>query len=73
MGIEEVGEMKENQIYNGNTEHNQRMRNDAPLDGFVVYSRDFGGNAVFGFEPVYLYVGSQPEGCGDDERSECIC
>ena len=26
-----------------------------------------------GFEPVYLYVGSQPEGCGDDERSECIC
>ena len=32
-----------------------------------------GGNAVFGFKPVYLYVGSQPEGCGDDERSECIC
>ena len=43
------------------------------IDGFVVYSRDFGGNAAFGFEPVYLYVGSQPEGCGDDERSECIC
>ena len=41
------------------------------IDSLVLC--DFGGNAVFGFKPVYLYVGSQPEGCGDDERSECIC
>ena len=42
-------------------------------DQMDLLSIPVGGNAVFGFKPVYLYVGSQPEGCGDDERSECIC